>query len=120
MSKKNYTKFSEKSENEIVIETVPTMEPEAEPEVTEPVTEPEVTDLEVTKIDILPVGKVVNCKKLNVRKEPKKDSEVLCVINNNEEVILDVEEEATYKDFYKIVTSNGVKGYCVKDFIEVK
>lgn len=66
------------------------------------------------------IGVVTGCSKLNVRKEPYKDAEILCVINKNEEVEINTEEEATYEYFYKVITSKGVEGYCIKDFISIK
>lgn len=62
---------------------------------------------------------VVTANKLNVRKEPSKESEVLCIIEKDEEVTLS-DEEASYEDFYKVITSTGVEGYCVKEYINIK
>ena len=106
---KNYSKYSEKTNKNI------------EEEITEEVVENEVEEVvenEVEEVKI--IGVVTGCAKLNVRKEPDKQAEVLCVIDKNTEVEVDFEEEATYEDFYKIITSKGVKGYCVKEFIEIK
>ena len=63
-------------------------------------------------------GVVVNCNKLNVRKEANKDSEVLVVINKNEEVTITIEDST--EDFYKVTTATGIEGYCMKQFINVK
>lgn len=135
MGNKNYTKYSEKSNNiikdldETVVEEVKLVIPEGEglaistepvdltiPE--EPIVEPEEEIIE--EGDAKLTGIVTGCTKLNVRKEPYKDAEILCVINKDEEVVFDTEEEATYVDFYKIVTATGVKGYCMKQFINIK
>ena len=141
MGNKNYTKYSEKSNNiikdldETVVEEVKLVFPQGEGLVvsTEPVdltvsedtnVEPKVeTNVEPETIeegDAKLTGVVAGCAKLNVRKEPYKDAEVLCVINKGEEVVFDTEEEATYEHFYKIVTAKGVKGYCMKQFINIK
>lgn len=147
MGNKNYTKYSEKSNNnkpminkeleETVLNTggeVITTDPEL-PEVNEGVNNnitPEVPEIKednnntepqnenVEKGDAKLVGVVTGCEKLNVRKEPNKESDVLCVINKNEVVEFDTEEYQTYEDFYKIVTTTGVKGYCMKQFIKIK
>ena len=140
MGNKNYTKYSEKSNNiikdldETVVEEVKLVFPQREGLVvsTEPVdltvsedtnVEPKVeTNVEPETIeegDAKLTGVVAGCAKLNVRKEPYKDAEVLCVINKGEEVVFDT-EEATYEHFYKIVTAKGVKGYCMKQFINIK
>lgn len=150
MKHNDYTKFSEDTENNVqnnpeVIEQiiptdpeVPTADPKvptADPEVPtadpEAMTEPEVptadpetqNDLENNEdnsgTNLLAV--VVNCSKLNVRKEARKDADVECVISKGNEVTVDL--DASTEDFYKIHTVVNdvlVAGYCVKDFIEIK
>lgn len=60
---------------------------------------------------------IVNCNKLNVRSEPKKDSLVRIIICNGDLVeILDYSN----KEFYKVLTSDKVEGYCMKKFIDIK
>ena len=63
------------------------------------------------------IGKVEGCKKLNVRKEPDTEADVVCVVPEGTEVIVD-EEESTV-DFYKVCTSAGIEGFCMKKFISV-
>ena len=144
MKHKDYTKFSDNTENNIqnnpVIPTEPEIpvlpEDQNDPEViTDPETpvlpedqnEPEdqndpevITDPENNEdnsgTNLLAV--VVNCAKLNVRKEAAKDSEIVCIIAKGDELAVDL--DASTEDFYKINTSNGIEGYCVKDFIEIK
>ena len=110
MGNKNYTKYSDNSNNNNVIT----------PETPAVTTEPEVTTEPVTQNDsgtnILAI--VTNCTKLNVRKEAKKDAEVVCIINKGTELAVDL--YTSTEDFYKVSNSNGVEGYCVKDFIEIK
>ena len=140
MGNKNRSK--NKNEEIVVEETVVENEVETEVEVEETVVENEVeteieeeetvveneveseveeeSEVEVEEENVKMIGIVTGCAKLNVRKEPSKQSDVLCIIDKNTEVEIDTEEETTYEDFYKIVTSTGVKGYCVKSFIEIK
>lgn len=59
---------------------------------------------------------VVNCKRLNVRKKPDMNSDVLEIIVENDEVEI---EELNDSDFYKVITSSGVSGFCVKKYISV-
>lgn len=60
----------------------------------------------------------VECKDmLNVRKAPKADAAIACVIKNGSEVIVDVTNSTD--DFYKICTEAGLEGYCMKKFIKV-
>ena len=107
MTKRNYSKYSEKSNNEV--ET--TVEPEVETEV-----EPEV-ETEETEGGSVVVGTVAGCAKLNVRGEANKDSEVVCIINEKEEVQVDLDNSTV--DFYAVTTKAGVTGYCMKKFIAI-
>lgn len=99
----DYTKFSreDKKRHNVVRETVakdtvPEKEPEAKKEI---------------------AGIVTNCVRLNVRKEPDFDADILCTIDVSTNLIID-EEESTDK-FYKICTSAGIEGYCVKTYITI-
>ena len=75
----------------------------------------EATPVEKTTVYI---GKLRDCGKLNVRAEPSVDAKVLCRIDKNSEVI--VEKSESTKDFYKICTSSGVEGYCMKKYMSIK
>lgn len=60
-------------------------------------------------------GIVCGCARLNVRKESDKTSTVICEITAGDQLmIVDESDEA----FYKVRTSAGVEGYCMKQFIE--
>ena len=74
------------------------------------------SDEDKSNEDEVKIAVVTNCTKLNVRKEPSKEAEVLCVIKESEKVTLS-NEEASYEDFYKVITSTGVEGYCMKQYI---
>lgn len=99
----DYTKFSREEKkhpnvvrNPVTKETVPEKEPEAKKEI---------------------AGIVTNCVRLNVRKEPDFDADILCTIDVSTNLIID-EEEST-DEFYKICTSAGIEGYCVKTYITI-
>lgn len=62
-------------------------------------------------------GVVTDCIKLNVRTEPNLKADVLCEITCLSRVTID-ENEST-DEFYKIYTSAGVEGYCMKKYIAV-
>ena len=89
----------------VVEEMVAEPEPEVVPE--EPETEPEAPQRKT--------GRVFNCAKLNVRQEPKATASVVCEISCHTEVEID-EEEST-DDFYKIYTASGIEGFCMKSYI---
>lgn len=115
MNKKDYSKFStfnKKQKNKKVEEPV-----EIVPDIIEDPVEivPEVIE-ETPKVVQLKEG-IVNCNKLNVRIEPKKDGDILSIINRNDVVqILDDSD----KEFYKVMISDNKEGYCMKKFIDIK
>ena len=124
---KNYSKFSQKKENvnleeifpeteavEADVEQEPIMDPVVEAEQAQEIVE------ESQKVEeaVQTVGFVDNCECLRVRKESNVDSEELCIINKLSEVVIDLDNSTDY--FYKVTTSEGVEGYCMKKFITIK
>lgn len=63
------------------------------------------------------IGQVVNYTKLNLRQGPDINTEVLSVLNREEEVKVD--KEHSTDEFYKVTNSNGIEGYCMKQYINV-
>lgn len=63
-------------------------------------------------------GKVVNCNKLNLRKEPSIKAEILMelVYGNRVQVLQDYDDEK----FYHVCSEVGIEGYCMKEYISVK
>lgn len=103
MPKQDYTKFSNHRESVI-----------AEPEKIEEVTKEET----VVEKKIEPRhGIVTDCLRLNIRKEPNQNAKILCEVTAMSDLVID-EEEST-KDFYKVSTSDGVKGFCMKRYVTV-
>lgn len=126
---KNYSKFSQKKENVNLEEIFPeteAVEADAEQEpIMDPVVEAEaeqaqeiVEESQEVEEAVPTVGFVDNCECLRVRKESNVDSEELCIINKLSEVVIDLGNSTDY--FYKVTTSEGVKGYCMKKFITIK
>lgn len=65
------------------------------------------------------IGVVSNCERLNIRKIPRKDADVLCILEVGSEVtVVDLRIDTT-SEFYKVITGAGIEGYCMKEFIEV-
>ena len=121
MGHKNYSKYSnnlnnEKTESEVVVEpeVVVEVENNTMEEVFNEIIEEVITDPVNEEVK----GYVINCNKLNVRENPEADSEVLCVIDKTAEVIVDLDNSTN--TFFKVCTSSGVEGYCMKQFIAVK
>lgn len=111
---KDYTKYAKTSDEvvetktEEVVESTPEVEPVVEPVVEETVTpEPEVVQPKT--------GRVFGCARLNVREAPKPKANIVCEIPCHTEVEID-EDEST-ADFYKIHTTSGIEGFCMKTYI---
>ena len=100
VEEENKEKVEESIEGQIVI-------PEVEPIVPEPVVESEIQKF----------GKVSNCKKLNIRKLPSRDTEIVSELIEGSEVMIDEKESTAL--FYKICTEHGIEGFCMKQFIKV-
>lgn len=81
--------------------------------VQEPTTTPAVNEPEAPEEPLY--GVVANCAKLNVRKDPDKNSEVIAVIENGTEVVI-VPSKST-SDWYYIALWEG---YVMKDYIIIK
>lgn len=71
----------------------------------------------VSAINQTVTGVVVNCERLNVRRNPRKDASIVCTIDKNSEV--EIDEDGSNQYFYKICTASGVEGFCLKDYISV-
>ena len=115
MTKKRYTQYSkfsgEEPETEVEEETVEEEQP-LEGQTTIPEGEPEVPAAEIRKF-----GKIIGCKKLNVRKLPSRDAEIISELVEGSEVMIDENESTAL--FYKICTEHGIEGFCMKQFIKV-
>ena len=107
----------EESTNEVEETTNETEE--TTEEVTEEVTEPEVivpnikNNVENNEV----IGKISGFEKLYVRKEASKDSEPVGIVTNKDDLSIDVARSTD--DFYKVITSNGLEGYCIKEFVKI-
>ena len=118
-NRRNYNQYANKPEPEQVKEE--TVEEVIEPveETVEEVIEPvEETVEKVTEVEENPTevafGKV-NCSKLNVRKEPSINSVPLCII----ELGTRMEISEFNGEWVKILTPDGVSGYCMRKFIDL-
>lgn len=124
MSNKNYKNYnninSTKPAEEVTPEAAP-VEVEVKEEVkVEPTpaveVKPEPTPAPVAKPQPKQVtGIVSGCIKLNVRKEPSKDAEIIAVINEGSEVVINRIKSTV--EFFSVCTAAGVEGYCMKKFI---
>ena len=119
-NRRNYNQYANKPEPEQVKEE--TVEEVIEPveetveEVIEPVEETveEIIEPVEEKSTEVVFGKV-NCSKLNVRKEPSIHSTPLCIIEHGTRM----EISEFDGEWVKILTPDGVSGYCMRKFIDL-
>ena len=62
-------------------------------------------------------GIVHNCVKLNVRKNPSTDSDVIAVLNEQDKI--KVKDVDTLSDWYFIQLPNGKEGFSMKKYVAV-
>lgn len=60
-------------------------------------------------------GKVTDCKKLNVRIGAIISSDVKAVISEND--VVEINEKRSTEEWYRIRTSGGAEGFCMKKYI---
>ena len=99
---------------------------EVKEEILAPVKEVKVEEVKVeeAKEEILAPVEETNTKKfvvvttdrLNVRKGPSKDTEVLNIVSKDEKLLIN--DPKLVKGFYSITTSSGIKGYVMKEFVK--
>lgn len=62
-------------------------------------------------------GVVANCQRLNVRRKPKANAGILCVIDVKSKVTIDMDKST--EGWFRVTTTDGVDGFCMKQFITV-
>lgn len=115
----NYNQYGKKTESEPVEEKEEVITPtDADTEPVEEVDEVLTEDTEETNIEVQtkPAYGIVNCSKLNVRKEPSKNTDSLCVV----EIGSKLEVEPFNEEWIKATTAEGVSGYCMLEFVDVE
>ena len=89
------TEFETPASEEVLVEQLSFVEPVAEPK----------------------KGVVTDCLRLNVRKEPDSEAEIIGQITAATKLVV-YENEST-DEFYKICTYSGIEGFCMKKFISI-
>ena len=100
----------EETTEEVIESTEEVEETTTEPEVIIPNIEDGVENNEV-------IGKISGFEKLYVRKESNKDSEPVGIVTDKDDLSIDLSHSTD--TFYKVITSNGLEGYCVKEFVKI-
>ena len=114
-NRRNYNQYANKEETtpvEEIKESIDTTETVEENEVVTEETEviEDKTPDEVPK----PVYGVVNCSKLNIRRGPSIDTASLCIVEGGSK--LDIEQYN--EEWLKVLTEDGISGYCMRKFID--
>lgn len=63
-------------------------------------------------------GVVSDCAKLNIRKSPSPNGNVICTVNENTKLMIILEESTA--EWYKVCNSAGLNGFCMKKYVTVK
>ena len=124
MSNHNYSQYSNKHKKQY---SEPVIEERVETELMSEVdtAEPAVLmgPIEVIEERVKPViessreeGVVANCGKLNVRANPSTNAAVVCVLNANAKVGINVKK--SNKEWFYVLTEDGIEGYCMKQYID--
>ena len=114
-NRRNYNQYANKEE------TTPVEEIEESIDTTKTVEENEVVTEETEVIEDKtpdevpkPVYGVVNCSKLNIRRGPSIDTTSLCIVEGGSK--LDIEQYN--EEWLKVLTEDGISGYCMRKFID--
>lgn len=114
-NRRNYNQYANKEE------TTPVEEIEESIDTTETVEETEVVTEETEVIEDKtpdevpkPIYGVVNCSKLNIRRGPSIDTASLCIVEGGSK--LDIEQYN--EEWLKVLTEDGISGYCMRKFID--
>ena len=121
MAKKNYGQYYKKTKNETELEA-PEVKMELKPGESTATTE----YVPAVGINVEPVaaptpkpttGIVTGCSKLNVRAEPETIADILCILDVNSEVMIDMGK--SNREWFKVTTASGIDGYCMRKFIKI-
>lgn len=108
---KNRKKFEVETE-EVINVNEPVEEPiESNKEVNK--TEAEVKNNSNKKI----LGKIVNCKALNIRKEPSIDSAVVCTVKAGNDLV--IRDSTSIPEWYAVTEKYGFEGYVMSKYVRI-
>lgn len=118
----NYNQYAKKEETVKTVEAAETVEDtvEAVESVEDTVDEVEVTETienadEATEAKV-PIYGVVNCARLNIRRGPSIDTRPVTIVENGSELKI----ENFNDEWFKVLTNDGISGYCMKKFVDEK
>ena len=73
---------------------------------------------EVKQEPVMTIGVVANCNKLNIRKKPDFNADVVGMVDVGTALTINV--TGSTEDFYKVRTKSGMFGFCIKEFVEIR
>lgn len=77
----------------------------------------ETTTTETEAVVETVIGVVTECVKLNIRKEPSKDADILCEVKFASELQVDLTKSTD--DWYSVCTGAGIEGFCMKEYVNI-
>ena len=73
---------------------------------------------EIKQEPVMTMGVVINCDKLNIRKKPDFNADVVGMVDVG--TVLTIDVTGSTEDFYKVRIKSGMFGFCMKEFVEVR
>ena len=71
------------------------------------------------RVETAPViGFVVDCGRLNVRREPKEGAKIVSVVPAGTGLTID--EGKSVEEWFSVSTEAGIKGFCMKKFVAIR
>ena len=114
-NRRNYNQYANKEETTPVEEIEESIDTTETVEETEEVTEETEVIEDKTPDEVpKPVYGMVNCSKLNIRRGPSIDTASLCIVEGGSK--LDIEQYN--EEWLKVLTEDGISGYCMRKFID--
>lgn len=64
------------------------------------------------------LGIVTDCHRLNVREKPMKDSSVVTIVNEHDELVINLNNSTD--EWYAVRATSGAEGFCMKNFVTIQ
>jgi hypothetical protein len=61
------------------------------------------------------IGVVIGCRKLNIRKGPSVNADVVCEVPESSELLIDISKSTT--EWFSVCTTAGVDGFCMRKYV---
>ena len=120
MSKHNYSQYSNANKYDNKPKTEEVTKPDEHADLVE---ESDVVKMVEETAKTVPIpktidGVVANCTKLNIRKDPSINAEILGVVDVDSEMKIDMNK--SNDKWFHVITAVGIDGYCMRDFVTAK